>query len=120
MSYVWLPVDVNLLQNHKTARLSRDLKCSRAQVIGHLVCLWSWACVHAPDGDLSHLEAEDVATVAEWDGDLEAFLPAVIKAGFIARAHSVSLGRWQYISVLHQFWGWGLSQQCILELKPLG
>jgi hypothetical protein len=83
MSYVWLPVDVNLYQNHKTARLARYLGCSKVHAVGHMVCLWSWACVHAPDGNLSHLEAEDVATVADWDGDLSAFLPALMRAGFI-------------------------------------
>jgi hypothetical protein len=83
MSYVWLPIDANLYGNHKTARLCRYLGCSRAVAVGHLVVLWSWATVHAPDGDLSRLEPEDVATVADWQGDLEAFLPALVRAGFV-------------------------------------
>jgi len=83
MSYVWLPVDVNLYQNHKTARLARALGCPRVHVIGHIVCLWSWASVHAPDGNLAHLDAEDVAVAAEWEDDLGTFLPALMKAGFM-------------------------------------
>jgi hypothetical protein len=83
MSYTWLPVDANLLSNHKTARLARSLKCSRAHAVGHLVCLWSWALVHAPDGVLSLLEPEDVATAAEWDGDADLFLSSLVRAGFL-------------------------------------
>jgi hypothetical protein len=93
MSYVWLPIDANLYQNHKTARLARYLDCTRAAAIGHLVVLWSWATVHAPDGDLSHLEPEDVATVSDWHGDLEAFLPALVKAGFVDE--SLTLHDWE-------------------------
>lgn len=83
MSYAWFPVDVNLYQNHKTARLARILECPRAHAVGHMVCLWAWACVHAPDGYLGKLEPEDIATAAEWSGDPELFRPALVKAGLL-------------------------------------
>ena len=89
MSYVWLPVDVNLFQNHKTARLSRSLGCPRVHAIGYLVCLWSWASVHAPDGNLQHLDADDIAVAAGWEGDLEVFAPALIRAGFMDEDHTL-------------------------------
>jgi hypothetical protein len=83
MSYAWFPVDVNLYQNHKTARLARLLKCPRVHAVGHMVCLWAWACVHAPDGYLGRLQPEDIATAAEWEGDPEAFQPALVEAGLL-------------------------------------
>lgn len=83
MSYIWLHVDVNLPQNHKTARLARYLGCSRAHAVGHLVCLWSWAMIHAPGGDLSHLEADDIADLSGWDGDADLFMSSLERAGLV-------------------------------------
>lgn len=84
MSYVWLPVDIGIVSNHKTKRLMRRLKLrSPAEAIGLLVCLWSWAMANAPDGDLSHLDHEDIASIAEWTGDPEEFVVALHAAKWL-------------------------------------
>ena len=78
MSFAWLPVDVAIVNNHKTKRLVRRLGLhSAAEAVGYLVCLWAWAMVHAPDGDLSHLDVEDIAGAAGWPDDPEHFVKAL-------------------------------------------
>lgn len=78
MSYAWLPVDVGIVGNHKTKRLVRRLKLrSPSEAVGLLACLWCWAMVNAPDGDLTHLDAEDIAGAAEWTDDPETFVKAM-------------------------------------------
>lgn len=84
MSFAWLPVDVEILNSHKTRRLMRRLSLDTpAHAVGYLVCLWTWAMVHAPDGDLSHLDAEDIAGSAGWMGEPEAFVDALTDARWI-------------------------------------
>jgi len=71
------------LRDHpKTLRAARILGISRPQLIGHLLCLWWWAQAYAPvDGDLSAFDAADLADAAEWAGDPETFVNALVACG---------------------------------------
>lgn len=61
----------------KLRRLARALRIHRAQAIGHLHFLWWWALDNAPTGNLSALAPAEIAEVAEWTGDSEAFVQAL-------------------------------------------
>lgn len=77
----WLESWQSLREHPKTKRAARTLGVPRVHLIGHLHCLWWWAMDFAPDGDLSKYEPEDIAEGAEWDGDPEAFIKALVGCG---------------------------------------
>lgn len=57
------------------------LGISRPQMIGHLFCLWWWSLDYAGDGNLGDFDAADIADAAEWDGDPNEFVAALITCG---------------------------------------
>jgi len=81
----WIESHQELRLHPKTRRLARELGIPLAQAIGHLHCLWWWAMDYAQDGDLSRYDAMDIAIGAEWDGEPERFLEALIDARFVDR-----------------------------------
>ena len=77
----WIEAHQELRDHPKTKRAARTLGISRPQMIGHLFCLWWWSLDYAEDGDLSDFDAEDIADAAEWDGDADAFVSALVDCG---------------------------------------
>lgn len=78
----WLMIDQNILTNGKTRQVAADLGISKEAVFLHLFRLWSWAVDDArEDGRLRSKDPRVVADVAEWDGDPDAFVEALITAG---------------------------------------
>ena len=79
----WIRVDVNLMSHPKLRRLSTRLGCTKAQALGHVVSLWSWACKFSPHGKTDKFEPEEIADGAMWDGDPNLFANAMIEVGLI-------------------------------------
>ena len=79
----WIRVDVNLMSHPKLRRLSTRLGCTKAQALGHVVSLWSWACKFSPHGQTDKFEPEEIADGAMWDGDPNLFANAMIEVGLI-------------------------------------
>jgi len=81
----WIEVHQSLPTHRKVSKLRRALggKDSRAQVVGSLVMLWLWAIDNAIDGDLSGLDAEDIAEAAGYTGKADRFLQGLVEAGFV-------------------------------------
>lgn len=52
-------------------------------MVGLLSLLWLWAIDNAEDGDLSRVTSRTVARAAQWEGDPDAFVKAIERAGFI-------------------------------------
>lgn len=70
------------LRDHlKTKKVARLLGIPKVQVIGHLLCLWWWCQEYAQDGDLSSFDAADIADAAEWEGEPEPFVNALLNCG---------------------------------------
>ncbi|MBQ6986955.1 MAG: hypothetical protein IJR68_06485 [Fretibacterium sp.] len=104
----WLKIQQEMSKHPKTKRLARMLNIPKAQAIGHLFMFWGWALDYADDGDLSKFDAYEIADAAEWEGDPEAFLNAMIEcgpgesAGFIERQDGkLSVHEWdEYMGIL--------------------
>lgn len=77
----WIESHQTLREHPKTKRAARLLRISRVQVIGHLHCLWWWALDYAQDGNITAYSPDDIADAADWVGDPDEFLNALIKAG---------------------------------------
>ena len=77
----WFKMHQESARHPKLKRLARGLEISKPAAIGHLFLLWSWAMDYAPDGDISGIDAEDIAGAAEWDGDADTFIAALLSCG---------------------------------------
>lgn len=73
----WCRLEATFWQSAKVKRLARRLGVSYATASGHLVLLWSWACTHAPDGDLRQFEADDIEDAVSWEGERGALVSAL-------------------------------------------
>lgn len=70
------------LRDHlKTKKVARLLGIPKVQVIGHMLCLWWWCQEYAQDGDLSDFDPADIADAAEWEGEPETFVNALLNCG---------------------------------------
>lgn len=78
----WLEAHQSLQGHPKTRKAAVRLGVPRPQVIGHLFCLWWWALDYAPDGDVTAFGADDLALAAEWGGDPELFVAALVECRY--------------------------------------
>jgi hypothetical protein len=79
----WIESHQSLKDHHKTMVLERELHISTVRAIGHLHLLWWWCLDNASDGNLESFDPRDIAKAAQWTGDSDKFLNALITAGFI-------------------------------------
>lgn len=82
---MWGRYDVDLCNHFKTKKASRLLHTEVPCVIGHLICMWSWAMKMkvGADGDVSHIDRCDLAAEAQWKGDPDEFINALVDSGFL-------------------------------------
>jgi hypothetical protein len=74
------------LFNHiKLRRAAKLLSMPKVHVVGHLASLWCWSLDNAPSGDLSSIDIDIIAEVAEFDGDASLFIDALSTAGFLEK-----------------------------------
>lgn len=79
----WIESHQTLANHPKTLKLARVLNVPRVTAVGHLHFLWWWALDYAQSGDLSGFEAMDIAVAADWQGEPEAFVVGLQRAGFL-------------------------------------
>ena len=79
----WIQVHQALIAHRKTYTLAGELGICRAQAVGHLAMLWTWALDNAPDGCLPIGLGAAIADVCDWRGAPETFVDALINAGFV-------------------------------------
>lgn len=89
MAVPWIQVYSNLHTHPKTGRLVDELGIKSADAdpevvaVGLLVCLWSWACQNAHNGDLSGVSYRTIANAARWKKSPEKLVNALQRCGFI-------------------------------------
>lgn len=79
----WIESHQALLTHRKTGRLARALSISKVTAIGHLHAFWWWCLDNTEDGELRHIDDEDLADGAMWEDDPKVFLGALIASGFV-------------------------------------
>jgi hypothetical protein len=90
----WIESHQELGAHPKTQKLARILGLSKPTVVGHLHYLWWWATDYAQDGDLSRFDALDIAIGAEWEGNPDLFLDALIRSGFVDQGDAMTIHNW--------------------------
>lgn len=73
-------LSVDFFQHHKTKRLKRKLG---VEGIIALQQLWCYAARNRPKGSLTDMDAEDIASVCDWDGDEQQFVSCLCDIGFL-------------------------------------
>ena len=80
----WIESHQSLGKHKKLLRLAGLLKVKRVQLVGHLHYLWWWGMDNADiDGRLGDVTAFEIAEAAEWEGDPEEFVEALVSVGFV-------------------------------------
>jgi hypothetical protein len=80
----WIEVHQSLLTHRKTLRACKLLGCDMPLLVGHLVTLWLWAMDNADaDGGLGDMTPGEIGAVADWDGDGERFVDALVRSRFL-------------------------------------
>jgi DnaD/phage-associated family protein len=79
----WIESHQELARHPKTKRLARALETSVPAAIGHLHLFWWWAMDYAQDGSLARYDTGEIADAAQWEGDPQAFVGAMLEAGFL-------------------------------------
>lgn len=76
-------IEIGFFSHLKTRRLERKL--GAAGVLG-LLRVWEYAATNAPDGMLRGCDDEELAILANWDGEPAALVSGLMAAGFVFRA----------------------------------
>lgn len=105
MAVPWIQVYSNLHTHPKTGRLVDELGIKSADsdpevvAVGLLVCLWSWACQNAHNGDLSGVSYRTIANAARWKKSPEKLVNALVSCGFIDE--NMKLHDWEEYAELY-------------------
>ena len=74
----WIKIYEELTENGKMQEAAAMLGIEEPHLIGHLVTLWLWVMKNVPSGDLSHASHRSIAKGAQWAGDPDAFVEALL------------------------------------------
>lgn len=86
MQQPWFQVFADLPGHKKIGKLRDALGLkNRYEAVGLVVCIWSWAAVHAPSGDLTGVSAQDLADAAGWRKSAKKLMEALTASGFVDR-----------------------------------
>lgn len=87
MTQPWFQVFADLPGHKKIGKLRDALGLkNRYEAVGLLICLWSWAVVHAPSGELEDISAQDLADAAGWRKAPKKFRDALVASGLVDEA----------------------------------
>lgn len=80
----WFQVFADLPGHKKIGKLRDALGLkNRYEAVGLIVCIWSWAAVHAPSGQLEDITAQDLADAAGWRKSAKKLMEALVASGLI-------------------------------------
>lgn len=80
----WIESHQSLSRHRKTLKTAGRLMVDRHKLIGHLHELWWWALDNVEvDGRLTDLTPYEIGLAAQWEGDHQEFIGALIDGGFV-------------------------------------
>lgn len=93
----WIQVYANLPSHRKVCKLKTALGAkSNYEATGLIVCLWCWAAVNAPDGNLTGYSSQDIAEAIGYKKAPGKLLDVLSMAGFVDRSDNgdISIHDW--------------------------
>lgn len=79
----WIKVYHDLSDHPKTYALADALKVEQFAAVGIVVCLWTWAIIHAPEGDLERFPDAAIARACHWHKPAAGLVKALQDSGFL-------------------------------------
>jgi hypothetical protein len=80
----WISVHQQIRDHRKTRNLYRTLNINRAEAIGTLTLIWTWAIDNCnKEGELLSVTKEDIADAAYWRGNPESLYSALVETKWI-------------------------------------
>lgn len=91
----WIESHQSLREHPKLHNLSRLLNTEPVHLVGHLHFLWWWCIEYAMDGNITKYTPKQIAKAADWPGDSDAFLDALVEVGLVdRRADTLKIHDW--------------------------
>lgn len=81
----WRKLEDTFHSDRKIRKLANELDIIEPHAAGHIATLWSWALLHAPDGDLTKFDVDDIEYGAKWNGAIGDFVNACVLVRLIDR-----------------------------------
>ncbi len=82
----WIESHQSLSRHRKTLKTAGRLSVDRHKLIGHLPELWWWGVDNVGvDGRMDDLTSYEIGYAAQWDGDHDEFVEALIYGGFLRK-----------------------------------
>lgn len=79
----WIQVHQQLKDHRKLLAAVDELEIAPAHMLGLLISFWLWALDNAPSGSLDGISNRMIARAAQWDGEPDELVSAMINAGFL-------------------------------------
>lgn len=84
----WIELHQNLPGHRRTRRVKSILEIDTPTAVGHMCLLWLWALDNAENGSIGGMLNQEIADVCEYKGDADAFIEALVEAGFLTRTEN--------------------------------
>ena len=81
----WIELHQNMPGHRRTRRVKSILQIDTPTAVGHMCLLWLWAIDNAGNGSIGGMLNQEIADVCEYKGDADAFVEALIQAGYLER-----------------------------------
>jgi hypothetical protein len=79
----WIEIHQSLPNHRKTLALGDELGIEPVQAVGHMVSFWLWALDNVPSGELAGVKPSIIARAAQWTGEADRLLQAMVGVGFL-------------------------------------
>ena len=90
----WIELHQSLPTHKKTLIASDILDIPPVHFMGHVAAFWLWCLDNVPDGNLRGISARMIARAAQWDNDPDKFVDALMEAGFLVQAETLTIHDW--------------------------
>ena len=65
----WMKLEDTAYDHPKIRKLARRLRIEEVTALGMMTSLWTWCLRHAPDGNLTKFDIDDIELAAKWVGE---------------------------------------------------
>lgn len=83
MAGYWISLEEGFADHPKVYKLASKLDICEAHARGLMVSLWLWSITNALSGDLTQYTNRAIAKAADWDGDADEFVAALVDCAWM-------------------------------------
>lgn len=88
ITMAWIELHQSMPGHRRTRRVKSILGIDTPTAVGHMCLLWLWALDNAGNGSIGGMLNQEIADVCEYRGDADAFVEALVEAGYLIRTEN--------------------------------